>query len=275
MIQSFVTTQEQEMMLQDYLKGQLRNALKMARITVKNPFLGGIQQVLLIDDGYFASYYTFNLRYSELLERLEVSCDKTYKTPREFYEGEEKDSLRPLFSSIILVDGKEGYSNLTTWSVLEELRGCDIKLVSLAKAELTYTKNRWSGQRASHELYCTTLAVPSVIAECDKKDIWYDWVDYGDDCGVIAVSREQEQRKEVVIEEEHFLWFQKQKEISITYKDYKPLDSAQEIVFKELAEYFEQRLLREVLKVIDKELEKLVQPMSKEKVKAILRVSQA
>ena len=78
-----------------------------------------------------------------------------------------------------------------------------------------------------------------------------------------------------MIEEEHFLWFQKQKEISITYKDYKPLDSAQEIVFKELAEYFEQRLLIEVLKVIDKELEKLVQPMNKEKVKAILRVSQA
>lgn len=275
MIQSFVTTQEQEMMLQDYLKGRLRNALKMARITVKNPFLGGIQQVLLIDDGYFASYYTFNLRYSELLERLEVSCDKTYKTPREFYEGEEKDSLRPLFSSIILVDGKEGYSNLTAWSVLEELRGCDIKLVPLAKAELTYTKNRWSGQRASHELYCTTLAVPSVIAECDKQGIWHDWAYYGDDFGVIAVSREKERKKEVVREEERFLWFKKQKEISITYKDYKPLDSAQEIVFKEIAEYFEQRLLREVLKVIDKELEKLVQPMSKEEVKAILRVSQA
>ncbi|WP_064523020.1 hypothetical protein [Streptococcus salivarius] len=272
MIQSFVTTQEQEMMLQDYLKGQLRNALKMARITVKTPFLGGIQQVLLIDDGYFASHYTFNLRYSELLERLEVSCDKTYKTPREFYEGEENDGLRPLFSSIILVDEKESYSNLTTWSVLEELRGCDIKLVPLAKVKLIYTKNRWSGQRASHELYCTTLAVPSVIAECSKKT---DWAYYGDDYRVIAVSREQEQKKEVVREEERFLWFKKQKEISITYKDYKPLDSAQEIVFKELAEYFEQRLLREVLKVIDKELEKLVQPMSKEKVKAILRVSQA
>lgn len=275
MIQSFVTTQEQEMMLQDYLKGQLRNTLKMARIAVKNPFLGDIQQVLLIDDSYFASYYTFNLRYSELLERLEVSCDKTYKTPREFYEGEEKDSLRPLFSSIILVDGKEGYSNLTTWSVLEELRGCDIKLVPLAKAKLTYTKNRWSGKRASHELYCTTLAVPSVISECDKKAIWHDWAYYGDDFGVIAVSREKERKKEVVREEERFLWLKKQKEISITYKDYKPLDSAQEIVFKELAEYFEQRLLREVLKVIDKELEKLVQPMSKEEVKAILRVSQA
>ena len=112
MIQSFVTTQEQEMMLQDYLKGQLRNTLKMARIAVKNPFLGDIQQVLLIDDSYFASYYTFNLRYSELLERLEVSCDKTYKTPREFYEGEEKDSLRPLFSSIILVDGKKAIRTL-------------------------------------------------------------------------------------------------------------------------------------------------------------------
>ena len=262
------------MMLQDYLKGQLRNALKMARITVKNPFLGGIQQVLLIDDGYFASHYTFNLRYSELLERLEVSCDKTYKTPREFYEGEEKDGLRPLFSSIILVDEKESYSNLTTWSVLEELRGCDIKLVPLAKAKLTYTKNRWSGQRASYELYCTTLAAPSVISECDKKAIWHDWTYYGDDYGVIAVSREQEQKKEVVREEERFLWFKKQKEISITYKDYKPLDSAQEIVFKELAEYFEQRLLREVLKLIDKELEKLVQPMNKEKVNEILRVNQ-
>lgn len=271
MIQSFVTTQEQEMMLQDYLKGQLRNALKMARITVKNPFLGGIQQVLLIDDGYFASHYTFNLRYSELLERLEVSCDKTYKTPREFYEGEENDGLRPLFSSIILVDEKESYSNLTTWSVLEELRGCDIKLVPLAKVKLIYTKNRWSGQRASHELYCTTLAVPSVIAECSKNT---DWAYYGDDYRVIAVSREQEQKKEVVREEERFLWFKKQKEISITYKDYKPLDSAQEIVFKELAEYFEQRLLREVLKLIDKELEKLVQPMSKEKVNEILRVNQ-
>lgn len=41
MIQSFVTTQEQEKVLQDYLEGQLRNALKMARITVENPFLGG------------------------------------------------------------------------------------------------------------------------------------------------------------------------------------------------------------------------------------------
>ena len=270
MIQSFVITQEQEMMLQDYLKGRLRNALKMARITVKNPFLGGIQQVLLIDDDYFASHYTFNLRYSELLERLEVSCDKTYKTSREFYEGEEKGCLHPLFSSIILVDEKESYSNLTNWSVLEELRGCDIKLVPLAKIKLTYTKNRWSGQRASHELYCTTLAVPSV--KCSKKT---NWAYYDDDYRVIAVSREQEQKKEVVREEERFLWFKKQKEISITYKDYKPLDSAQEIVFKELAEYFEQRLLREVLKVIDKELEKLVQPMSKEEVKAILRVSQA
>lgn len=275
MVQSFVITQGQEMILQDYLERSLRNALKMARITVKNPFLGGIQQVLLIDDGYFASHYTFNLCYSELLERLEVSCDKTYKTPREFYEGEEKDGLRPLFSSIILVDEKESYSHLTTWSVLEELRGCDIKLVPLAKAKLTYTKNRWSGQRASHELYCTTLAVPSVISECDKKAIWHDWTYYGDDYGVIAVSREQEQKKEVVREEERFLWLKKQKEISITYKDYKPLDNAQEIVFKELAEYFEQRLLREVLKVIDKELEKLVQPMNKEEVKAILRVSQA
>lgn len=270
MIQSFVITQEQEMMLQDYLKGRLRNALKMARITVKNPFLGGIQQVLLIDDDYFASHYTFNLRYSELLERLEVSCDKTYKTSREFYEGEEKGCLHPLFSSIILVDEKESYSNLTNWSVLEELRGCDIKLVPLAKIKLTYTKNRWSGQRASHELYCTTLAVPSV--KCSKKT---NWAYYDDDYRVIAVSREQEQKKEVVREEERFLWLKKQKEISITYKDYKPLDSAQEIVFKELAEYFEQRLLREVLKVIDKELEKLVQPMSREEVKAILRVSQA
>ena len=117
--------------------------------------------------------------------------------------------------------------------------------------------------------------MPSVIAECDKQGIWHDWAYYGDDFGVIAVSREKERKKEVVREEERFLWFKKQKEISITYKDYKPLDSAQEIVFKELAEYFEQRLLREVLKVIDKELEKLVQPMSKEEVKAILRVSQA
>lgn len=76
-------------------------------------------------------------------------------------------------------------------------------------------------------------------------------------------------------EEERFLWFKKQKEISITYKDYKPLDSAQELVFKELAEYFEQKLLREVLKLIDKELEKLVQPMSKETVNEILRGKQS
>lgn len=41
MVQSFVITQGQEMILQDYLERSLRNALKMARITVKNPFLGG------------------------------------------------------------------------------------------------------------------------------------------------------------------------------------------------------------------------------------------